>query len=97
MSGSEDLVSAARQAREHAQARYSGFKVGAALELPDGTIVTGCNIENATYGLTPCHGRSPARQGEAESICHTVAECDRERSTGAQRYSGSERFSGAQR
>ena len=57
MSGSEGLVSAARQAREHAQARYSGFKVGAALELPDGTIVTGCNIENATYGLTLCAER----------------------------------------
>ena len=57
MSGSERLVSAARQAREHAQARYSGFKVGAALELSDGTIVTGCNIENATYGLTLCAER----------------------------------------
>ena len=57
MSGSEALVSAARRAREHAQARYSGFKVGAALELPDGTIVTGCNIENATYGLTLCAER----------------------------------------
>ena len=57
MSGSEGLVSAARQAREHAQARYSGFKVGAALELSDGTIVTGCNIENATYGLTLCAER----------------------------------------
>ena len=57
MSGSERLVSAARRAREHAQARYSGFKVGAALELPDGTIVTGCNIENATYGLTLCAER----------------------------------------
>jgi cytidine deaminase len=57
LSGSEDLVSAARLAREHAQARYSGFKVGAALELPDGTIVTGCNIENATYGLTLCAER----------------------------------------
>ena len=57
MSGSEALVSAARRARQHAQARYSGFKVGAALELPDGTIVTGCNIENATYGLTLCAER----------------------------------------
>ena len=44
-------------ARQHAQAGYSGFKVGAALELPDGTIVTGCNIENATYGLTICAER----------------------------------------
>ncbi|MBA2258584.1 MAG: cytidine deaminase [Acidobacteria bacterium] len=57
MSGSEALVSAARRAREHARARYSGFKVGAALELPDGTIITGCNIENATYGLTLCAER----------------------------------------
>lgn len=51
------LFDAALQGRERAQAAYSGFKVGAALELPDGTIVTGCNIENATYGLTLCAER----------------------------------------
>jgi cytidine deaminase len=51
------LVAAARRARRHAHAAFSGFKVGAALETSDGTIITGCNIENATYGLTICAER----------------------------------------
>lgn len=52
-----DLIRAARQARRHAHAVFSMFKVGAAIETADGTIVTGCNIENATYGLTMCAER----------------------------------------
>jgi cytidine deaminase len=51
------LVEAARRAREHAVAPFSHFKVGAALETADATIVTGCNVENATYGLTVCAER----------------------------------------
>jgi len=55
--GEIDLVAAARRAREHADAAFSQFKVGAALESGDGTVFTGCNIENATYGLTICAER----------------------------------------
>jgi cytidine deaminase len=55
--GEVDLVGAARRAREHADAAFSKFKVGAALETADGTVVVGCNIENATYGLTICAER----------------------------------------
>jgi cytidine deaminase len=57
LAGSDELVAAARAARLHAVSDFSGFKVGAALETVSGVIITGCNIENATYGLTLCAER----------------------------------------
>ena len=51
------LTESALAARNHAHAPFSHFQVGAALEAQDGRVFTGCNVENATYGLTLCAER----------------------------------------
>ncbi len=54
MTDPDRLIAAAREAAAHAHAPYSRFAVGAALLLTDGSIVTGANFENASYGLSLC-------------------------------------------
>jgi cytidine deaminase len=62
------MAALAVEARERAQAPYSGFKVGAALKTRTGEIVTGCNIENASYGLTMCAERVAVFKAVSEGL-----------------------------
>ena len=73
MSGFEALVAAAREARTRAIAPYSGFAVGAALATREGNIITGCNIENASYGLTTCAERVALLKALSDGHRHFVA------------------------
>jgi len=62
----KELAAAAEKASKHAYAPYSEFKVGAALITDDGTIITGCNVENASYGGTICAERNAATTAVAQ-------------------------------
>ncbi|MDP6524165.1 MAG: cytidine deaminase [Kiritimatiellia bacterium] len=61
-----DLLEKAAAATTNAHAPYSGFQVGAAVETDDGTVFVGCNVENASYGLTMCAERTAIFSAVAE-------------------------------
>jgi cytidine deaminase len=67
-SGLAELAALARDARDNAHAPFSRYKVGAALRASTGEIVTGCNIENASYGLTICAERTAVFKAISEGI-----------------------------
>jgi cytidine deaminase len=71
----EKLIEAARSARLNAHAPFSQFLVGAAIETADGRIVTGCNCESASYGLTVCAERVAVFKALSEGIHGGVRIC----------------------
>ena len=64
----EKLTQAAADARENAYAPFSNFKVGAALLADNGEIITGCNVENSSYGLTNCAERTALFKAVSEGF-----------------------------
>ena len=64
----EKLCELAKEAMTHAYAPYSGFQVGAALLCADGTVYQGCNIENASYGVSNCAERTALFHAVSEGV-----------------------------
>jgi len=71
----EDLISMAADARKNAYVPYSNFRVGAALITDDGSVYTGCNVENASYGATNCAERTAIFKAVSEGHRKISAIC----------------------
>ncbi len=71
----EALIAAAKKSRENAHAKFSNFYVGAALRTTSGKIFGGCNVENATYGLTVCAERVALFKAISEGERHFQCDC----------------------
>ncbi len=69
----EELIREAIEARHASYAPYSGFKVGAALLNKDGRVIRGCNVENASYGLSNCAERTAVFKAVSEGLRDFVA------------------------
>jgi len=64
------LIQKAKEARKYAYAPYSGIKIGAAISIKSKEIFTGCNIENASFGLTICAERVALAKAASEGKCN---------------------------
>ncbi len=86
----KELIMLAKEARKSSYSPYSGYSVGSAIELSDGSVITGCNVENISYGLTNCAERTAifkavsggrkdfvkiAIIGDEKDICYPCGAC----------------------
>ncbi len=69
----DKLISAAKGVRKNAYAKFSGFEVGAALLADDGSVITGCNVENSSFGLTMCAERTAVFKAISEGHRNFIA------------------------
>ena len=73
MTDYRELMNRAYDAQSFSYSPYSGFKVGAALLFENGTVITGCNVENASFGLTLCAERNAMTTAVSQGLTRPCA------------------------